>query len=410
MMTLNNAVKSTRKNLEKQIDEKFDALEEKRSTKEIFSKYSRREIKDPVLCFYCEWLPENTPEQRKLKEDIKKRYDVDRKCCWNHWVGLPTLKFENSADSEGMPLNRYEMRMLELNQQTNYYALNKCRGAGASEIKTVRWDAFYYSILNKTPGRKGLTMAGLNMETSTKFLHRIKQLCDQHPELYLFPPKTDFPTKIFFAQGGSLWAMPAVPNSVRSLENVGDVNVEEASFWAKVEDGPVLQAVEPHVVKSKARISNISTPNGKKGYYWTRIFDPEATPPTKYLQHVLNWREVVGIPEPDPEVLSDYDDTDPNERETIKKTYLHLYQNDRQYKQWFHDFFGQRDINEILNVAAPILDIKEIVKMYHSDRAEYDQELDNQFITTESKAFGPFIHKDFTPIDFNDIIDDTKFE
>jgi hypothetical protein len=253
-------------------------------------------------------------------------------------------------------------------------------------------------------------MAGLNMETSTKFLHRIKQLCDLHPELYLFPPKTDYPNKIFFAQGGSLWAMPAVPNSVRSLENVGDVNIEEASFWTRVEDGPVLQAVEPHVVKSRARISNISTPNGKKGYYWSRIFDPECNPPTKYLKHVLNWREVVGIPEQDPDVLKDYEGDDPNTREQIKKIYTHQYKTDKKYKQWFDTFFEGRDINVIMDVAAPILDIKEIVNLYHHDRAEYDQELDNQFITSENRAFGDWAEADFQCVDIKEILVDNDFE
>ncbi|MDE1812684.1 MAG: hypothetical protein KGH85_07455 [Thaumarchaeota archaeon] len=372
-------------------------------TKKVHSKYGLRTIKDPVRCFYCEWLPENTPKQRKFKVDNKKRYHVDHKCCWNHWVGLPTLKFANSSESEGVPLNRYEQRLIEFNQSTNYYALNKCRGAGASEIKTVRWDAFYYSILNKTPGRKGLTMAGLNMTTSTKFLHRVKQLCDLHPELYLVEPKSDYPSQIFFAQGGSLWAMPAVPNSVRSLENVGDVNIEEAAFWEKVDDEPVLHSVEPHVAKSGTRISNISTPNGKRGYFWNKIFEPEMEPPTKYLKHVLNWREVVGIPEPDPEVLSDYDMSDFNVKDKIKKTYLHLYKADKQYKAWFDGFFGGRSIFDIMDVSAPILDIKEIVNMYEHDRSEYDQELDNQFITTENKAFGSFVEKDFAPIEFSDI-------
>lgn len=371
--------------------------------KEVYSKFSPKEIKDPVTVFYCEWMPENTPAERKLKEDTKKRYHKDKKCCWNHWVGLPTIKSANLEESEGMPLNGYEKRMLDLCQETNYYALNKCRGAGASEIKTVRYDAFYYGILNKVPGRKGLTLAGLNKEASTTFLHRVKQLCDLHPELYLFRPKSDYPDRIFFAQGGSLWAMPSVPNAVRSLENVGNVNIEEAAFWAKVDDKPVLQATEPHVVKSGARISNISTPNGKKGYYWNGIFDPTADPPTKYLKHVLNWREVVGIPEPDPNVLTDFDMDDPGVRDQIKKTYLHLYKNDKQYKQWFDGFFPGRTLDDILDVAAPILEVKEIVKLYNYDRPEYDQELDNQFITTGDKSFGTFLEKDFAPIDFSEI-------
>lgn len=369
--------------------------------KQIYTQFTIGEVKTVPKIFYCDWLAENTAEQRKFKTDVKKRYP---NCCHNHWYGLPTLKFEDESVSDPMPLNDYEGRMLSKYLSTNYYAQCKCRGAGASEIKTVRWNSFKYSTITNL-GRKCLIVAGVNQELATVFLHRVKELMDKHPEVYLFPPKSDYPTEIFFKQGGSMWALPAMPNIVRSLENVGDVDYEEAGFWKLNDDKPVLKAGEPHVTKSKAHVNHLTTPNGRRGYLWNDIFDPDLgtiKPATKYLKHVINWREVVGIPEPDPTALSDFDMKDPNTRAQLKKTYLHRYAKDKEYKTWFDTFFPGRDINEILNVTAPILDVKEIVNLFLHDRPTYDQELDNQFILTENKAFGKFaVSENVIPIDFS---------
>ncbi|MEK0337737.1 MAG: hypothetical protein QQN41_09930, partial [Nitrosopumilus sp.] len=47
--------------------------------------------------FYCDWLEENNPHDKRVKYDIQKNYP---NCCFNHRVGLPTIKFENDDDDE----------------------------------------------------------------------------------------------------------------------------------------------------------------------------------------------------------------------------------------------------------------------------------------------------------------------
>ena len=383
MAKLDNVVKNGLKMLEMQTEKEVRAAI-KNATQN--SKSNVGKVKTLPTNFYCDWLDEitlvNGIEIRK--KDVKKLYP---NCCFNHRVGLPTIKFEDETASEPGPLFGYQKRILEKYHSSNYYAQNKCRGAGTSELITVRYNAFKY--MNTTVfGRKCLIVAGVNEDQSKAFMYRIKQLCDKIPECYMFEPKTDSPTEIYFKQGGSIWALPANANAVRSFENVGDIIYEEAAFWKNVDDMPVLKAGEPQVITSKAHVNIFSTPNGMMRFFWEKIFDPEAIQPTKYLKHTLNWREVIGIPEPNPEAVSDLNLED---REPIRKLYIHKFENDRKYKEWFLNFFPGTSINEILDVKNPIIDIKEIINLYKTDKATYDQEFDNQFTLSENRAFGDFM-------------------
>ena len=139
-------------------------------------------------------------------------------------------------------------------------------------------------------------------------------------------------------------SIPANPDDIRSYENVGDVILEESAFWKLIDDSPVLLAAEPHVAKSSAHIGVISTPNGRSGFFWNKIFDPESE--SKYDRHVLNWRKVVDVP-------------------------------------------------------IPVISKEEILLTKQGDPSTYDQEFDNQFIISENRAFGDFDEADFMPIDFD---------
>jgi len=97
-------------------------------------------------------------------------------------------------------------------------------------------------------------------------------------------------------------------------------------------------AGEPHVIKSSAHIGVLSTPKGQRGFFWTRIFDPDVE--TKYTKHIINWREVV-------------------------------------------------------DVLIPIISVEQIKKMEIEDPVTYEQEMDNKFLLSEERGFGDFPEEDF---------------
>lgn len=297
----------------------------------------------PAL-FYCGWLADTTKKQKKIKKDVESCYPY---CCFNHLVGLPTIKYEDEfgsiiGESKPVPLHKYEQKILENYESTNYYALNKCRGAGASEILTIRWMLFKYCI-TRIKNRLCMIVGGINEKEAVEYMTRIKELADRIPFMYRVQPKSDTPSVIYLKLG-VIKATPANPQAVRSYQNVGDILLEESAFWKLIDDTPILKSAEPHVVKSSAHIGAISTPNGQAGFFWSKIFNPEVK--SKYFKHVLNWKEVV-------------------------------------------------------DVDLPVISKEEVLKLQREDPATYEQELNNQFLLSENRAFGNFDVADFLPIDFD---------
>lgn len=290
--------------------------------------------------FFCEWLPRETVEEQYIQQKVYECYPF---CCFNHLIGLPTIKYEDEnglpqGESEPIPLWYYEKNILEKYESNNFYALNKCRGAGASEL-FIRYFLFK-ALTTPLQDRKFLIIAGINQDSAQALMYRMKVLADLLPFMYRYVPHSDSPAVMIFKRGMVL-ALPAKASALRLLENVGDILIDESAFWNLIDDEVVLTAAEPHVFKSNAHVAAVSTPNGQRGFFWTRIFNPDVN--TKYEKHVLNWREVI-------------------------------------------------------DVKIPIIDKKAVLKMQTEDPVTYEQELNNQFLLSSEAVFGKFdLEKDYEP-------------
>jgi len=248
---------------------------------------------------YCGWLPETTLQEKRLKKQVQACYPY---CCFNHQAGLPKRKYrdqETNEEREGEPveLYEYEHRMVKNYETHAYYAQNKIRGAGATEILAVRHMAYKYAVVNRIEGRKYLLAAGVNRSVAVGVFRRIVVLLKPFPFIYKIIPNSLNPTVLLFRGGGEAKALSAHPDAARGEENVGDVLLDEASAWELVDDEPVLKAYEPFVAKSGAHIGVFGTPKGQRGFYWTKIFDPEL-PRTKYYKHLVTLQEVKNVPIP----------------------------------------------------------------------------------------------------------------
>jgi hypothetical protein len=284
-MPLSQSIRANNKDLEK---------EARRIIKEIGKEQKRQRRVDflPAL-EYCGWINDD-----KIRSEVQECFPH---CCFNHMVGLPKLVITDKSgvayESAPVELYPYEKEMIDRYESNSYYALNKVRGAGATEILAVRHLAFKYAVQNTTPGRKAIIIGGINHKLAIAILNRIVKLLE--PVSFVFdemPSKTS-PTKLVFRNGGMILALPAEPYAPRGLENVGDVILDEAAFWGLTDDEPVLMAVEPFVAKSGARIGVISTPNGQRGFFWSKIFDPSLEH-TKYDRHVVTLEQIKAVKQP----------------------------------------------------------------------------------------------------------------
>lgn len=361
--------------------------------------------------FYCEWLEEQNPQERRIKKDIQKNFP---NCCYNHRVGLPTIKFEHDDDDvaanvrseQPIPLTGLNKRMIQHYHNHRRMSQNKCRGSGSSEILTVRWLTFKYAVLNTIYNHKAIVCAGTRLKSTLEFSKRAKQLLDKIPQVYQEIPTSDEPREFRFKTGGQILYYPASSSAIRGIENVGDIILEECAHWNLQDDVEVYRATEFVYTKTRCHILHLTTPRGKRGFYYDKVWDMEAR--TNYSRYLINWREVVGMPVRNVQELFDRPFDTPDQILAVRRQCKKDYETDNEYKAWFDNYFGGMSIQTILDVPNIILDVNHIIEQAQNNPNDYDQELDNQFIASENRAIGDFVEEDFDAVDLRAQLE--KFE
>ncbi len=361
--------------------------------------------------FYCHW---NLPGD-EIQYDSKGKELVDDpllQCCFNHRVGLPTRKWETDLSTvEVIPveLTHFNYRMMKNYFLHRKYSKNKCRGDGTTEILTVRWDVFKYGVVGSVKNRKCVILPGTSQKLTNEISTRIKALCDKIPQIYLNGiPNSNAPLKFYFKTMARIELTSATPDADRGYENVGDIAQEEVAHWDMIDDKPVFYASEGVHEKTRCHITHNTTPRGKRGFYYDLVWAPDAN--SNFYKHIVNWREVVGLPVEKVEDLYGLGEITDEMMVEIRKGLVKQYHSDAAYREWYDTFeksgvlvFWDNGelipIEEIVDVPVAILDINAIVSDSQTDRSHYDQELDNEFISGENRAIGKFEEADMRPDD-----------
>ena len=368
--------------------------------------------------FYCEWLPNVKKQDKKDKITIQKNYP---NCCFNHRIGLPTRKWEGDEkqiEEIPVPLTPTNRRQIENYLKHKKYSENKCRGSGTTEILTIRWMIFKYAVLNITPNRKCVIVPGTSGKLTVEISTRIKAICDKIPQIYDKIPTSQRPMEFQFKTGGRIVLTSATADAIRGWENVGDIVLEEVAHWDMIDDLPVYNSSQAVHTKTQCHVIHSTTPRQKRGFYFNLVWDESAT--SDFYKNVTNWREIVGLPVPLIEDLQKHveenGDITPKDVTTMRDQLSQLYKTDAEYRNWYETFERQGvkvfyhdekliPIDDLMAVPIPILDINSIIRDSITFRPEYDQELDNQFIATNSRAIGTFREEDYSPLDLRTQID-----
>ena len=379
--------------------------------------------------FYCEWMDDDTKE--KLEKKIA-QMELYPKCCFNHVIGLPTVKFDDEGiESEPLPLMGFSKRMLDNYQKHLKYSQCKCRGSASSEVISIRWLVFKYAWMNLIPHHKAVILPGTSSKLADEFSIRIKELTDKIPEFMHIIPDSPKPKEFNFKSTGRIILSPASVNAIRGFDNVGDVVLEEVAHWNLVDDTPVYTACQFVHQKTKCHILHVTTPFGRRGFYFDKVWSEDAQ--STFYKHLINWREIAGIPVQHVEEM--YEDVleanfgvtperilikksiegvseeivkvnyikDQKDLMIIREVLREKYKNDPAYHNWFDEFFQGISFEDIVNVPHLILDVNEVINLSIESRIEYDQELDNQFTSTENRAIGEFERFDYKALDLNNL-------
>jgi len=163
----------------------------------------------------------------------------------------------------------------ELDRIINKYhvvLLNKSRKIGATEtaLRSVAKNCF-----GRYAGYDVMFVAGNRQKQADRLLTRFDKLfwqgftdLDGIKWTYsdIITKKTS--SNLEFFNGTTIHTFPAVPESLRGSENVICVVLDEAAHFKLTDDRVIYDALEPNIANTEGDFICISTPNGKRGFFY----------------------------------------------------------------------------------------------------------------------------------------------
>ena len=162
------------------------------------------------------------------------------------------------------------------------FHINKSRQIGATELilRTLAFHSFF-----KYKGGKILIIAGTREKTAAKLMNRFKQLFRNIPWAVA---ETKGMLNLKLNNGTEVEALPSNSDAIRGDTKIKAIFVDEAAHFNLNDDSVVMDALEPIIFTNKADLFLVSTPNGKRGFFY-EISENE----NKYFK--IKWDYTVAI-------------------------------------------------------------------------------------------------------------------
>jgi len=190
---------------------------------------------------------------------------------FNDMIGAPI----HPGTGERTPIFDYQDEYFKAWQKHHKLILNKSRKIGATE--TALRIIAYNCIIGRYAGHRVMIVAGNKQEVANRFIQRFKSLflkgfTDLDGVKYEYDDIiTKEDSKSCLVNNTFVQAYPA-NESVRGEENVKCVFMSECAFINLIDDTKVYNALHPNVANiSDADFVMESTPNGKRGFFWTNV-------------------------------------------------------------------------------------------------------------------------------------------
>jgi len=178
---------------------------------------------------------------------------------FNNLIGLP----RHPATGEHMKLMPYQEQFFDLVNTSKHrkFHVNKARQIGFTEL-VLRILAFY--SFNKYAGGKIMIIAGTRERTAKKIMRRFQELFRNIQQVV-----TDQSDLIMELNNGTtIEALPSNSDSIRGDTKIRAVFSDESAHYNLLDDSVVLDAINPIVETNQSDLFIISTPNGKRGFFW----------------------------------------------------------------------------------------------------------------------------------------------
>jgi len=227
--------------------------------------FTRQELVTGVgaLPFYCGVHPESN-------------------CCFTHKIGLP----KHPDTLVPTPIAPYQLEFIDTISNTNHreFHVNKSRQIGFTEIMLR---ILQYRGFNKYKGKLNIIIAGTREKTTKHIFGRFVALYDNIPQEI---ERKEGNLGLRLRDGTEFIGLPASPEAITGLTKIGAIFVDEAAKFNLIDDQPVMNAVKPIVDINRSDLFLISTPKGRRGFFYNIDIEENSFLKLKYnIWHGVPW-------------------------------------------------------------------------------------------------------------------------
>jgi len=202
-------------------------------------------------------------------------------CCFTHKIGLP----RHPDTLIPTPLAPYQLEFLNeiTNTKRREFHVNKSRQIGFTEIMLR---VFQYRGFNKYRGKLNIIIAGTREKTTKHIFGRFKNLYDN----IISEVSHSDTLSLKLNDGTEFIGLPASPEAITGLTKIGGIFVDEAAKFNLIDDQPVMNAVKPIVDTNMSDLFLISTPKGRRGFFYNIDIQENDFKKLKYnIYHGVPW-------------------------------------------------------------------------------------------------------------------------
>lgn len=210
---------------------------------------------------------------------------------FNKLIGLPKHPIHKNPIGL-MPYQIDFHKKIPRERQIRFH-INKARQIGFTELvlRVIAFEAFH-----KYVGGQIFIIVGTRQAEANKLMYRFKRLFENIPyTLQEWKPGmsvTSVGPKGLLAlkNGTSVQALPSNSSAIRGETNVKAIFIDEAAHFDMVDDSEVLDAIEPIVHTNQSDLFMVSTPNGRRGFFYEISKNNED-----YMALVYSYKHTLGL-------------------------------------------------------------------------------------------------------------------
>ena len=180
---------------------------------------------------------------------------------FNKLIGLP----RHPATLQEMSLMPYQLGFVNQipGDRNELYHINKSRQIGVTELilRIIAYHSFF-----KYRGGKILIITGTREKTAAKIMQRFKQLFQNIPWTV---EESRNVLNLKLVNGTEIEALPSNSEAIRGDTKIKAIFVDEAAHFRLQDDSKVIDALEPVVFTNKSDLFLVSTPNGRRGFFYS---------------------------------------------------------------------------------------------------------------------------------------------